>query len=288
MNSVKSFSEQASRILFATLLLGLFALTACQQEEPMEIAEEDQEMAILEVEAEATYEEVDAITFEAVDLTDVTPNARSWDNVENRMINQCVTVTHDSANKVITLDFGTGCLGPDGKLRAGQIIITYTYRLYLPGASLSVALQNFSVDGIQIEGTRTLTNVSPNFQANISLNTTLVGGQITFLNGDVATRDFTRTMTWVRAANPFNDELHVEGMAQGTRRNGLSYQTQIVSTLIFKRKCRRQGVHIPVQGIKKIERSNRPDLLVDFGSGDCDHLITLTMNNQSMQVDVSN
>ncbi|MEM7657049.1 MAG: hypothetical protein AAF399_13025 [Bacteroidota bacterium] len=283
---MKSFSDQVSRTLFATLLLALFALTACQTEEPIEIAEEDQEMAIVEAETEATYEEVDAITFEAIDLTDATQYARSWDNVENRMITPCVTVTHDSANKVITLDFGTGCVGPDGKLRAGQIIITYTYRIYLPGASLSVALQNYSVDGIQVEGTRTLTNVSPNFQSSISLNTTLVGGQITYLNGDVATRDFSRTTTWVRAANPINDEMQIEGMAQGTRRNGISYQTTILSPLVIKRKCRWQGVHMPVEGVKKIQRSNRPDLEVDFGTGDCDRIITLTMNNQSIQIDL--
>jgi hypothetical protein len=286
MNSVTRFSALPLRALFAATLLLVLGLSACQQEEPMEIAESDQEFAMVEAEAEASYEELDAITFEAIDLTDATPSARSLDGLSNRMINSCVIVTHDSINKIITLDFGTGCVGPDGKLRVGQIIIDYTYRLYIPGASLSLSLQGYSVDGLAIEGTRTLTNISPNFQANISLNATLVGGQLTWPNGDVATRSFTRTMTWVRAANPANDELHIDGAAQGNFRNGTTYQTNILSTLIFKRKCRWQGVHIPVQGEKRIQRSTRPDLFVDFGTGDCDHLITLTMNNQSLVIDL--
>ena len=45
---------------------------------------------------------------------------------------------------------------------------------------------------------------------------------------------------------------------------------------------------VPVQGLKLIKRTGKPDLLIDFGDGDCDSLATLTMNGQSKVVDLSN
>lgn len=287
---LKKFSMHSmSRMFVLSAMVVLIGLTSCQQgEEVPTMAETDTELVFLEADIEATYEDVDAYSFEAMEITDFSAQARRFVNPANQMLSACVIVTHDSVNKVVTLDFGTGCIGPDGKERKGQIIINYTQRLYRPGAQLSITLQNYSVDDVQIEGTKTITNVSPNFQANISLNTTLVGGKITWPNGDVATRQFTRTRTWIRAARPINDEFHVEGAVQGTRRNGNSYQINIVSTLIYKRKCRLQGVHIPVQGLKAIQRTGKPNVLVDFGDGDCDHLITITVNGSSQVVDVRN
>ena len=275
-----------SKALFLTGLVLMIGLTSCQQEEPI-AAEVDNELVTMEAEIEATYEEVDEFTFEVMDRTDFTAEARPFLNPSNQLLPACATVTHDSINKIITIDFGTGCVGPDGKEREGQIIINYTQRLYWPGASLTISLNNYAVDDVQIKGTKTITNVSPNFLANISLNTTLVGGQVTWPNGDVATRQFTRTRTWVRAAHPINDEFHVDGQVQGTRRNGVAYNIDILSTLVFKRKCRLQGIHIPVEGTKLIQRSGKPDVLVTYGTGTCDHLIDVTVNGNTQTIDLS-
>ncbi|RMG65093.1 MAG: hypothetical protein D6722_16250 [Bacteroidetes bacterium] len=273
-----------------SLLAGLLALTftACQPETIDEIAESDLEMTEFETVAEASYVDVDAYAIEAMDLTDDSPDARRFQNTADQLINACVTVTHDSAAKTILLDFGAGCVGPDGKTRSGQILISYTYRLWRPGATLSVDLINYVVDGVQIDGTKTITNVSPNLQANISLNTQLVGGMMVWPNGDTATRAFTRTQTWVRTPHPINDELHVDGAAQGTRRNGVTYSSTILSTLIFKRKCRAQGFRLPAAGIKEIVRDNKPDMTVDFGNGSCDATVTITIGTNSQSVDLAN
>ena len=271
--------------LFAAFLV--LAFTACQPETVDEIAEADIEMTEFETVAEASYVDVDAYAIEAMDITDFSADARRFQNASDRLINACVTVTHDSVAKTILLDFGTGCVGPDGKTRSGQILISYTYRLWRPGASLSADLINYYVDGVHVDGTKTITNVSPNLMSNISLNTVLAGGMMVWPNGDTATRAFDRTATWVRAANPLNDELHVEGTAQGTRRNGVSYSTEILSTLIFKRRCRAQGFRLPAEGTLEIQRDNRPDMTVDFGTGTCDATITVTIGNNSQTVDLA-
>ncbi|MEO0470462.1 MAG: hypothetical protein AAF206_12630 [Bacteroidota bacterium] len=271
---------------FFVVLLA-FGLVACQPDDIVEtVAQEEIDLAMEDATVTATYDDVEEYTFEAMEVADASLEARDM-TAYQYSIPACATVTHDSVNKTITIDFGTGCTGPGGKTRSGQIVITYTQRLYIPGASLSTTLVNYVVDGHAVEGTKTITNVSPNFQAPISLNVTLVDGQITFPNGDVASRDADKTYTWMRANRPLNDEFHVDGNTSGSNRDGVTYTTDILSTLIFKRKCRRQGIRIPVEGLKEIDKSNRPVVLLDFGDGSCDHLVTVTVNGNSTVIDVS-
>ncbi|MEM8892347.1 MAG: hypothetical protein AAGD28_30490, partial [Bacteroidota bacterium] len=66
------------------------------------------------------------------------------------------------------------------------------------------------------------------------------------------------------------------------------YEGDITSTLIYKRKCKRVGVFIAVEGTRLIKRSGKPDLTIDYGDGTCDHMVTLSANGQSRTVDVRN
>lgn len=291
METIKLNPTNRISTFFFVLAFAIFSLTSCQQtdDEILDaIAEDEIQLAETEESVEASYEDVEEFSIEAMELTDNSADARLFSDPSALQIPACATVTHDSVNKIITIDFGTGCVGPDGKLRSGKVIISYTVKLYKPGASLTVTLDNYYVDGKHIEGTKTIKNVSPNLQSDISLKTTLVGGKVTWPDSTFATRQFTRTKTWVRASNPINDEFHLEGTIKGTRKNGNAYSCNIISTLIIKRKCRKVGVKIPVQGLKVIKRTGKPNLLLDFGDGDCDNLITVTKNGSSKVIDVTN
>ncbi len=292
MKSIQSYRNTIAQFFVAFLAAGLMVLTGCQQDEIPETTNNDITEAIAqagaEAEMEAAIEDVSEITFEAMDITDPVAERRLFDH-RDRMLPDCATVTHDTASKTITIDFGVpadSCRNRRGQLVSGQVVISYTRRLYIPGASLSVNLIAFYLDGKHVEGTKTITNTSAGFGDNISLNTTLVGGKVTFPDGTFATREFDRTRTWVRARNPINDEFHIEGSFTGTNREGKTYTMTIVSTLIIKRKCRLIGVRIPVQGMKLIERTDKPDVYIDYGDGRCDYLITVTRNGESRVIDV--
>lgn len=288
MNYIHVLGKLSARFSLLCVLAALLSLTACQTEEPEVISEQEIESALAEATMDADYEDVDALSLEAMDVTDLSAAARDFSDPALRLIPACATITHDSVNKVITIDFGTGCVGPYGRERKGKIIITYTQRLYVPGAQLTIELENYSIDDVAIEGTKTITNLATSWQDPISLNTTLVGGQITWLNGDVSTREFSRTRTWIRGLNPLQDEWHIDGQTDGVRRTGVAYETQTLSSLIVKRACRLQGIRIPVEGQLEIKVSNRPTVVVDFGDGTCDHLITLEVNGNTHVIDLSN
>ncbi|MEM9987456.1 MAG: hypothetical protein AAF804_20380 [Bacteroidota bacterium] len=267
-----------SQLLMSLALASILALAACTPEQTQSIAEEDQDLAQLDAMVEADFEAVDQIGYEAMDEA----FGRSYQSAG--LISPCVVVTHDSVLKVLTLDFGTGCLGPDGKTRAGKIIIDYTKRLWWPGASLTIALDSFHVEGVQIEGTKTHTNLANTFNDPITINSTLVGGKVTWPDGSMATRDFDRTRTWDRAANPASDQLIVTGTASGTRKDGSSFSATILTPKVYKRSCRAQGILVATEGVTSIQRSGKPDLTVDFGNGACDSEITLSVGNQSTTI----
>ncbi|MEL7531548.1 MAG: hypothetical protein AAFN10_09585 [Bacteroidota bacterium] len=282
-----NFSNLKSNSVFLLLAFALL-FSACTPDDIIDtIAEEETELVSLENEVSSTLEDVEEYAFEAMEVTDYSSYARSFPDPSMRAIPACATLTHDSVAKTILIDFGTGCIGADGKTRSGQILLTYTQRLYRPGASLSIESLSYEVEGVAVEGSKTITNVSASFQDNMSLNVTLANGKLIFPNGDIVTRQVNKTYTWVRAAHPALDEFQVDGSVQGTKRSGDAYSCQITSTLIWKRKCKRQGIRIPVEGIKLIQKSGRPDLTVDFGDGSCDSLITLSANGNSRTIDVS-
>ncbi len=283
-----NLSNLKSNSAFLLLAFAILLFSACTPEDIVEsIAEEETELVNLENEVTSTLEDVEEFAFEAMEVTDFSSYARSFPDPSMRSIPACATVTHDSVAKTILIDFGTGCVGADGKTRSGQILLSYTQRLYRPGASLTIESLSYVVNGVSVEGTKTITNVSASFQDNMSLNVTLVNGKLIFPNGDIVTRQVNKTYTWVRATHPALDEFHVDGGVQGTNRAGEAYSCQITSTLIWKRKCKRLGIKIPVEGVKLIQKSGRPDLTIDFGDGSCDSLITLSANGNSRTIDVS-
>ncbi|MEL6255825.1 MAG: hypothetical protein AAFR87_27720 [Bacteroidota bacterium] len=276
---------------FFMIALALAMFTACNpDEEIISIGEDETDLVIDEAALEADFEEVESLGVDAMEMTDNSNMGRIPGGVSGSILHTtgCPTITHDAPNKTITIDFGASCTGPNGKVRSGQVIVTYTQRLYHPGASLQIALNNYFVDGKHIEGTKTLTNTMTNYRDTVSFQTTLVGGKITWPDGTFAEREFTREGKWVRGVNPLQDEFWREGSIDGVRRNGNTYEGDITSTLIYKRKCKLVGVFIAVEGTRLIKRSGKPDLEIDYGDGTCDHMVTLTANGQSRTVDVRN
>lgn len=284
---MKSFKNRYG-LIAGTVALLLFA-TACQEtgDTPSNAAltEDDQEFALTLTESEGMLEEIEEIAFGVEEeLTGSRPDERIAGPPVHLW--RCADVIRDTLARTIIVDFGDGCEGADGKVRSGKILISYEGRLHLPGGKRTISLEDYMVDSIAIAGTRVVSNVSDSPDDFVSLKYELIGGQITWPDGKVSTRETERTRTWIRGATPMQDEFQIEGFIQGTNREGESYSMQIVETLIHKRACRRQGVFIAVDGVKVVSRPGKSDMTIDFGDGECDHLITITVEGQSREINV--
>ena len=281
--------KTVSRLLI--LFFALFVVaTACedQEEQPFQsgIGEEDVEAMSSEEDLQTAYDEIDLISVEANESLedDGTLGGREQLDETDRLT-RCATVTHDKEAMTITIDFGDGCEGPDGKLRSGIIFITYTGRLFIPGSVWTFELRNYTVNGKHIEGKKTITNVSGSISDHVSFHKLIEDGKVTWPDGSFATREVDKTFTWIRANNPLMDEVHVEGEASGSTRRGVAYNVTIISKIIWKRACRLRGVCVPVQGLKLVERRDHPDVLIDFGDGQCDNMVTITKNGESRLIE---
>ena len=92
----------------------------------------------------------------------------------------------------------------------------------------------FYLDSLHIQAQKH-TNLATSFSDPITINTTLVGGQVTWPDSSNATRAYDRTRTWNRAPNPALDELVISGTASGTRRDGTSFTSTILTPKVYRR-----------------------------------------------------
>ncbi|MFZ6002000.1 MAG: hypothetical protein ACOYW3_15920 [Bacteroidota bacterium] len=209
----------------------------------------------------------------------------------------CATVTFEFASDnstttphgYITIDFGTGCTDTRGNVRKGKIKVEFKGRRFLPGGTIITTLEGYSINGVALEGVRTVTNIAGSTEDNPKFNITLVGGKATWtVDGTVktATREVNRTREWVRATNPANDQWIVSGTAAGTNREGRVYEMTITKNLVYKRECAlSERVFIAVEGTKELV-VNGKKIVIDYGTGTCDRLVTITVNGKSKEVRV--
>lgn len=192
---------------------------------------------------------------------------------------------------VITIVFPAdgSCVDSRGNVRRGTITITYAGRKFLPNSTLVTAFTNYTINGIKIEGTHTITNVSASTADFPKFTVVIAGGKVTFLNGQTITREQTFTREWQRAANPTQDKwvLLAGSKAAGTTRNGKDYVMEVTKDVVHSRACQISNkTFIAVSGEKKFTTENK-QILVNFGEGACDNVITVTVNGRSREVTVN-
>ncbi len=180
--------------------------------------------------------------------------------------------------KTVTVDFGTGCLGRDGKLRKGKIVTTYTGPMMTPGSKATTTFVDYNVDSFKVEGTHSVENTSTS--NNRSFTVKVVDGKITnTVAGKWHAWNSTKTITQTEGNGtpvfPLDDIFSITGNASGSNSGGNTWTATVTSALIKKFIC-------PwlVQGTVQITR-NTHSATLDFGNGDCDNKATITINGVS-------
>ncbi len=188
----------------------------------------------------------------------------------------CATVTNDSINHVVTYDFGTGCTGPDGKTRAGKVILTYTNGGYFdPGASWVVTFDSFYVANRHVEGSRSVVNNGFNTAGNMNWTITATNMRITRPDNSWRTWNSTRNREMVAGYGDStwtNDIYVVNGTSDGSNSNGESVNC-VMTNLRHEHTC-----HWITSGTMQITPTSRPVRTIDFGNGNCDDEATVTKN----------
>lgn len=259
-------------ILGIAVLTATTALNSCSKQKA-----DDYEAAASSALADESYNDAQNIADEAS-----TSGTVSYKTDEgNSLLAGCAVVTRDTVSnpRVTTIDFGSGCTGMDGRVRSGKIIVTYDGKYRDPGTTITITFDNFFVNGNQILGTKTIHNDGANGNGNLSFSIHVEGSVIRANNAGTITWVSDRVREWI-AGEPTpsrdDDQYSVTGTGSGVASNGDEFSLTIVEPLIrnLAPQCRRHFV----SGQVLLQRSGRPDKLVDFGNGACDDLATVTVN----------
>lgn len=202
----------------------------------------------------------------------------------------CATVSHDIATKTVTIDFGTSpCTGPDGKNRSGKIIITYAGKRD-SSDTRSIQFVNYKRDSVALNGTLGMTGISRSGSiVSFTLQTT--GGNFTY-NFDsgktFVVTSFNRSYSIDIGALPFNmadNTTTITGTTfTGINTEGKTFSVEITSPIVFKGACTLGGIFYPASGTHKITIGNAPAYTINWGTGDCDKTIVVTILNVSQTI----
>lgn len=284
-----------NRIASAALAIFLTAfLFSCQKESSDQnstpAVTEDEAIAYSEesTEAEASYDDIEDISFTAADEEGIASAAKGDESARffpfvalRARIGQCaeITVTPDDGTypKTVTIDFGNGCVGLDGKFRKGAIVLFFTGPIRRPGSVLTITLRDFYLNRAHVEGSKVITNLSEN--GNIKFTVQVVDGKVSFPNGRGYKYNSMRHVKQIDGGTTpevRDDVFSIEGRSQTGFKNGVTITLNTESPLIKKVAC-----HWINEGILKININER-ELLLDYAApnnGDCDNKAKLTWNN---------
>lgn len=186
---------------------------------------------------------------------------------------------------VMVVDFGnTGCPDARGNIRTGKITFTYEGKRFQPGSKVVTTVDNYTINGVKLEGTRTLTNVSGSNSESPRFNAVLENGKATFVaDGTFAERESNITWQWHRGQTFADDYLEIDqsSTANGITRAGRTFAVSLSKALKYKRFC-----GIAVEGIKIYVIDGSKKITVDFGEGVCDKTVTVLVEGQTSSLTI--
>jgi hypothetical protein len=291
MLSINRLSAAALSFLFAVVLY------SCQKEDGLSNSQEVTEQEAVTYseessEAEASFDDVADVAMTAADeegnASEYGENGRGFFptfSALREIVGDCATVTvtpNDSTYpKTVTIDFGDGCWGHDGKFRKGAIVLHFTAPLRRPGSVLTITFRNFYLNRAHLEGTKIISNLSepPHHKWSVQV----VGGKVTYPSGRGYKFEGLKVKTQIEGMDTRNcrdDVYKIEGRSKTEFNNGLSITLNTETPLIKKVACRWIS-----DGTLKIKINDRV-LFLDYGfphNGDCDNKALLTWNDGQNQ-----
>jgi len=194
-----------------------------------------------------------------------------------------VTLDSNVSPYLMKIDYGTiNYVCKDGNLRRGIILVRWTGAYRMPGTKIQISFENFYQNNNLVEGEKSILNNGLNTMNQLSF-TVEVSGKITTPSAETFTWKSNRTRVWVAGLNTatrLDDVYEITGSGSGINRKGVSFNSEITKALRVVISC----THKLVSGIIEVKPENRLLRTIDFGTGLCDELITITVNGKTKTI----
>jgi len=195
-----------------------------------------------------------------------------------------ITITTNGNGGTIVFDFGTSCQLNNGAVVSG--IIRLEYGPIIAGTrTIDYTFEDYTYNsnGVVGGGTifREISNQNGNPQSTVNELIT-----VSFPNTTItATREGTRTVEWTEGfgSGTWEDNVYeINGSWDTVFSNGFERTGEVTETLVRKLSC----LYL-VSGILEIQQENFIGI-IDWGSGVCDNMATLTINGFDFPVILGN
>ena len=268
-------SIKSTQIL-SLLLVSVMLMVSCNKEGSPEIIQEEENFDVAELKAsdetELISEEIVSIGEDVYSTDEIVETSKSF--YRSDYLPDCVTITTvvTSTTKEKTIDFGGGCELPNGNVLSGIIYLSYLKDMDVASKTLSISLEDFTFNGVAVEGSATVERMRSNENGNPQADAV---GNFDAEWPDGATASFTgsRTREWIEGYGSgfWGDNVFlISGTKTYTGKLGNVFMKETITPLRREWSCR-----FIVSGIVEISRNDLTATL-DFGDGSCDAFGTLT------------
>lgn len=264
------------------LLTGFTALVSSCNDGSEAVNEPSQD----EMEVSENSSTLSALAEEDIEIGYLAAESVSSGNGKTAGYLPCAVITNDTDLRIVTIDFGAGCVGPYGRERSGKILIHYSTQFNDQLANRIITFENYMVNNRKIEGEIDLRNINRNLEGFLSATRELKDYTITFPNGNHTVLNGVHVREWIEGEgdqDPTTNVYRLTGYFTGISTRGRSYTQTIIEPVIASFACRSQGGFLRTAGVIEWqyngEAVNRVRVL-NYGSGDCDNTFTVTINGR--------
>jgi hypothetical protein len=196
---------------------------------------------------------------------------RSSEGGSQIVLPACATVTltlppdTSTQPRTLTINFGTtGCTCYDGKVRTGEVIVTWTGRYRDSGTVIHTYTSNYAVNGNAHKINKVVTNVgrvNGLYTFDITDADTVVTGTGTIYWNS------TRTRTWTSGYNYpllwWLTQYSITGTASGVDRKGVSFTAAITSPILVNFSC----IYVIDGGSYYVQPAGKAERTISFING---------------------
>ncbi|NOR75698.1 MAG: hypothetical protein GQ525_11115 [Draconibacterium sp.] len=224
-------------------------------------------------------------------LSTVEEATSSDDGLKSATIVDCVTVTiHENENgefwpRSWTFDYGTeNCESYFGNNKRGMVHISVSDWWKNEGSLREITFEDYYMNDNKMEGVKTTLNTGLNESGNLTFTKTVSDAKLTYPDESTITWACEKFSEQVEGGATFlfaDDVWSVTGTGSGVDLDGNSYTMKTTSALIYNNGC-----FYPVSGIVEIATEGLELKVINYGDGECDKTITVTVGDVTETVEL--
>jgi len=224
-------------------------------------------------------------------LSTVEEATSSDDGLKSATLVDCVTVTiHENEDGEFwprnwTFDYGTeNCESYFGNNKRGMVHISVSDWWKNEGSLREITFEDYYVNDNKMEGVKTTLNTGLNESGNLTFTKTVTDAKLTYTDESTITWACEKLSEQVEGGATFlfaDDVWSVTGAGSGVDLDGNSYTMKIASALIYNNGC-----FYPVRGIVEIATEGQILKVINYGDGECDKTITVTIGDVTETVEL--